>query len=114
MVCVVLEPDRRDDPMCALGERLGVVRNRVVAAGWEACVIVSEKRVVLGLLRAKELLADPDLPVARVMRRGPSTFRPFVSLMRKTPTGRHMASSPVTTSDGQLVGVVRREDVGAD
>ncbi|HME67447.1 MAG TPA: hypothetical protein VKG61_21345, partial [Streptosporangiaceae bacterium] len=71
---------RRDVPTCSLGERLGDVRDRATAAGWDACVVVSQDRVVLGLLRAKELQADPQLLVERVMRPGPSTYRPFVSV----------------------------------
>ena len=106
---------RRDVPVCSLGERLGDVRERVIAAGWDACVVVSQGRVVLGLLRAKELDADPDLPAEQVMRPGPSTYRPFVSVqeMQRTMTERNVESSPVTTSDGKLVGLVRRQDIGA-
>ena len=106
---------RRNVPTCGLGERLGDVRDGVVAAGWEACVVVGDARVVLGLLRAKELQGDPSLPVERVMRPGPSTFRPFVTVeeMRRTMTDRNLASSPVTTADGRLVGLVLRADVGA-
>ena len=106
---------RRDVPTCSLDERLGDVRDRAVAAGWDACVVVSQGRVVLGLLRAKELDADPDLLAEQVMRPGPSTYRPFVSIqeMQRTMTERNMESSPVTTSDGKLVGLVRRQDIGA-
>jgi CBS domain-containing protein len=105
---------RRDVPTCSLGERLGDVRDRAIAAGWDACVVVSQDRVVLGLLRAKELQADPHLLVERVMRPGPSTYRPFVSVeeMRRTMTERNLESSPVTTSDGKLVGLVRKQDLG--
>jgi CBS domain-containing protein len=105
---------RRDVPTCSLGERLGDVRDRVTAAGWDACVAVSEQRVVLGLLRAKELQAGPDLLIEQVMRPGPSTYRPSVSVekMRGIMADRNLASSPVTTSDGKLVGLVRRQDVG--
>ena len=76
--------------------------------------MVSENRVVLGLLRAKELGADPDLLVERVMRPGPSTYRPFVPVaeLRGIMSDRNLESSPVTTSDGRLVGLVRRQDVG--
>jgi Mg/Co/Ni transporter MgtE len=93
---------------------MGDVRDRAIAAGWDACVVVSQDRVVLGLLRAKELHADPHLLVERVMRPGPSTYRPFVSVeeMRRTMTERNLESSPVTTSDGKLVGLVRKQDVG--
>ena len=105
---------RRDVPTCSLGERLGDVRDRVAAAGWDACVVVSQNRVVLGLLRAKELQADPDLLIDQAMRPGPSTYRPNVSVedMRHTMTERNLDSSPVTTSDGKLVGLVRRQDIG--
>lgn len=105
---------RRDVPTCSLGERLGDVRDRATASGWDTCVVVSQDRVVLGLLRAKELQADPQLLVERAMRPGPSTYRPFVSVeeMRRTMTERNLESSPVTTSDGKLVGLVRKQDVG--
>ena len=91
-----------------------IARDRAVASGWDACVVVSQDRIVLGLLRAKELGADPDLPVEQVMRPGPSTYRPFVSVedMRRTMIERNMDSSPVTTSDGKLVGLVRKQDLG--
>ena len=104
---------RRDVPVCSLGERLGDVRDRTVAAGWDACVVVSPERVVLGLLRARELNADPSLPVERAMRPGPSTYRPSVSVaeMRRIMADRNLDSSPVTTSDGRLVGLVRKQDV---
>jgi predicted transcriptional regulator len=105
---------RRDVPTCSLGERLGDVHDRVIAAGWDACVVISQQRVVLGLLRAKELQADPELLVEHAMRPGPSTYRPFVSVaeMRRTMIERNLESSPVTTSDGKLVGLVRQQDVG--
>jgi CBS domain-containing protein len=106
---------RRDVPTCALGDRVGDVRDRVTAAGWSTCVVTSDDRVVLGLLRAKELGSDPELPVERVMRPGPSTYRPFVRVeeMARTMAERDLENSPVTTSDGRLVGLVRREDVEA-
>jgi CBS domain-containing protein len=106
---------RRDVPTCALDEQVGDVRQRVEAAGWNVCVVTSDDRVVLGLLRAGELASDPGLPVERVMRPGPSTYRPFVSVeeMARTLAERELANFPVTTSDGRLVGLARREDLDA-
>jgi predicted transcriptional regulator len=71
---------------------------------------------VLGLLRAKELNADPDLPVEQAMRPGPSTYRPSVSVaeMRRIMADRDLDSSPVTTSDGRLVGLVRHQDIAQE
>jgi Mg/Co/Ni transporter MgtE len=88
------------------------VRTRVEAAGWDACVVVNEERVVLGLLRAEELQKDPEEPVERVMRPGPSTFRPHVPIdeMAHFMVDHELPNSPVTTSDGRLVGLLVKED----
>ena len=103
---------RRDVPTCGLDERLGDVAKRVQAAGWGACVVVNRERVVLGLLRAKELEADPERPVEQAMRPGPSTFRPNVAIaeMARYMTDHKLVSSPITTSDGRLVGLLLRRD----
>jgi len=106
---------RRDVPTCALGELVGDVRDRVIVSGWNACVVTNDDRIVLGLLRATELESDPTLPVERAMRPGPSTYRPHVSVeeMARIMARRDLENFPVTTSDGRLVGLVRREDVDA-
>jgi len=54
---------RGDVPTRGLDERLGEVAGRVRAAEWDACVVVNNQRVVLGLLRAEELEADQDLRI---------------------------------------------------
>jgi CBS domain-containing protein len=103
---------RKDVPTCHLDERLGEVRDRVRQAGWDACVVVNEDRVVFGLLRSKELEANPDLRIEEARRPGPSTFRPFVSIeeMAGFMIEHDLESSPITTSDGRLVGLLRRQD----
>jgi CBS domain-containing protein len=102
---------RREVPTCRLDESIGEVRERVRAAGWNACVVVNDERVVLGLLRAEELRRG-DEPIERVMRPGPSTFRPHVPIEELAHHMIHhdLPASPVTTSDGRLVGLLRRED----
>jgi Mg/Co/Ni transporter MgtE len=103
---------RRDAPRCGLDERLGDVQPRVRAAGWDACVVVNPERVVLGLLRARELEADPGLRIEQAMRPGPSTFRPHVPIVEMAGfmVDHDLTSSPITTSDGRLVGLLLRED----
>src|SRR5579864_3949558 len=54
---------RKDVPVCSLTDRLGDVRDRVKAAGWDAALVVDDDRVVLGLLRSKELAKDAELPI---------------------------------------------------
>lgn len=99
-------------PTCHLDEELGSVRGRAHQAGWNACVVVNEERVVMGLLRADELGGDPARPVERAMRPGPSTFRPHVAIteMADYMVAHKLESSPVTTSDGRLVGLLLRAD----
>jgi CBS domain-containing protein len=63
-------------PTCALEEKISDARDRIRAAGWDACVVVNKERVVLGLLREKELALDPEVEVEQVMRNGPTTTRP--------------------------------------
>jgi Mg/Co/Ni transporter MgtE len=106
------EVARRDVPTCRLDESIGEVRVRVRAAGWDACVVVNDERVVLGLLRAEELRRGQDESIERVMRPGPSTFRPHVPIEELAHHMIHhdLPASPVTTSDGRLVGLLRRED----
>lgn len=103
---------RADVPTCRLDEPIGAVRDRVRAAGWDACVVVNDERVVLGLLRERELGEGRDVPVEQAMRPGPSTFRPHVPIeeMAHFMTDHALQTSPVTTSDGRLIGVLRRED----
>ena len=103
---------RRDVPTCGLGDRLGDVRDRVTSAGWDACVVVNERAIVLGLLRAGELDGPAGSRIDGVMRPGPSTFRPHVAIeeMAAYMTEHDLQSAPITTSDGRLVGLLRRED----
>lgn len=93
-------------------ERIDEVRGRVHAAGWEACVVVNDERVVLGLLRKDEFLKGRDEPVEQVMRPGPSTFRPHVRIeeMAAYMMEHDLPSSPITTSDGRLVGILLKDD----
>ena len=39
-------------------------------------MVVGKERVVLGLLREKELVADPEATAEEAMRNGSATFRP--------------------------------------
>ncbi|HEV2027692.1 MAG TPA: CBS domain-containing protein [Candidatus Dormibacteraeota bacterium] len=106
------EVSRKDVPTAQLEERLGDVRERVRASGWDAVVVVNGQRVVFGLLRSKELDKDPDLTMEQAMRPGPSTFRPYVSIkeMAENMTAHMLENSPVTTLDGRLVGLLLQKD----
>jgi CBS domain-containing protein len=104
---------RRDVPTCRLSDRVGDVRERVRAAGWDLCVVVNERNVVLGRLRDKELAADPAASVEQVMEEGPTTYRldrPAAETARYLAK-RRVTGVLITTSDGELIGLFRRGDV---
>jgi CBS domain-containing protein len=103
---------RRDVPTCAPAEKVENARERVRVAGWDACVVVNKERVVLGLLREKEISTDPGATVERVMRSGPTTFRPDVPVgkMAERMRERGVRTVLVTTPDGRLVGLLYRDD----
>ncbi|HZC83374.1 MAG TPA: CBS domain-containing protein [Rubrobacter sp.] len=93
-------------------EKIGVVRERVRKMGWGRCVVVNKERVVLGLLREKELSSDPKVPVEEAMRNGPATFRlnePVWKMVQRMQD-REATAVLVTTSDDRLVGLLYRED----
>ena len=102
---------RRDVPTARLDERLSEVRERVDRSEHDTAVVVNEERVVLGLLRSDQLDGS-DSSVEDAMAPGPSTFRPhvFVSEMAEFMVRHDLPSTPITTGDGVLVGLLRRED----
>jgi Mg/Co/Ni transporter MgtE len=99
-------------PTCRLDEPIDEVRERVRDAGWDACIVVNEERIVFGILRDRELDRGTEEPVERLMRPGPSTFRPNVPIeeMAGYMTEHDLVSSPITSADGRLIGLLRRDD----
>jgi Mg/Co/Ni transporter MgtE len=103
-----------DVPTCGLSETIGEIRQRT--AGWDTCVVVDPEGVVLGLLRKKELEGDPRATAEQVMRLGPKTFRPNVTLEELLKSMRDheiQTNSLVTTAEGRLLGVISRADAEA-
>jgi CBS domain-containing protein len=103
---------RGDVPTCTPEEKVGEVRRRVRGTGWDRCVVVNEERVVLGLLREKDLASDPAATAEEAMRPGPTTVRPdtLAGKMAERMRKRSTASVLVTNPDGELVGLMYRED----
>ncbi len=103
---------RRDVPTCHLTDRLGDGRNLVRTAGWESCIVVDEWGIVLGGVRGDGLGGDPARTAEDMMRAGPATVRPSEPLeaLGQRMHDQRVDSIVVTTSDGVLVGVLRRTD----
>jgi Mg/Co/Ni transporter MgtE len=103
----------RDVPTCTLDDNLGDVRERVRAVGWDTCIVVNEQRVVLGRLGRKALDVETGDSVEQAMTPGPSTVRPSIGsdALLERIRARDLTSYLVTTPDGRLVGLVRRDDL---
>ena len=98
-----------DPPVCGLAERIADARAMLDSYRHGVCVVVNDRRIVLGRLRRSTLEgADPDAPVEQVMEPGPSTVRP--SMDARQLVERNLGAAIVTTPEGVLVGVFDRAE----
>jgi CBS domain-containing protein len=104
---------RTDVPTCGPDDRLGDIRARVRAAGWDTCFVVTERGVVLGRLHRSDFEGDDRAPAEEAMRPGPSTYRADVPVdqMLDVMQQNEIHTAPVTRPDGTLIGLVLREDL---
>jgi CBS domain-containing protein len=99
---------------CGLDELVGDVRERVAASRYGFALVVSaRRRVVLGRLRRAALEGDGGLTAEAAMEPGPSTIRADKQLDALAERMRRdeLTCMPVTTPEGELLGVVRRDDL---
>ena len=104
----------RDVPVCRFDDKLADLAQRLGPTRWSECVVVNEPGIVLGLLRKSmwEEAAD-EMTAEQAMESGPITFRPhvrrdeMVTFLKK----KNLDSALITTSDGKLVGLLRRKDL---
>ena len=77
--------------------------------------MVNEARIVMGLLRAEQLGRQENLTAESAMRPGPSTYRPHVPIaeMAAAMAEHDLPNAPVTTSAGELIGLLVRAGRGA-
>lgn len=105
----------RDDAVtCRLDDPIGGARDRVERSPYGFALVTSDGDVVLGRLRARAMSGAPaDASAETVMEPGPSTIRadtPAKHLAERLAR-RSLATAIVTTPEGRLVGVVRREEL---
>jgi rhodanese-related sulfurtransferase len=107
---------RDDVATCLVDDALADVRQRIEASPYGFALVLAD-RVVIGRVRGKQL-DEPaaDGTAASVMEHGPSTTRPHTEraalLERFQRSGTNTAT--VTTPEGELLGVVRRDDIPSD
>jgi rhodanese-related sulfurtransferase len=98
-----------DVPTCSIRERLEDVRRRRLP-GEDICVVVNDKGIVLGSIQGDTWWEqDHQARVVDVMQPGPRTIRPHLEPKEAHSLLQRMeaASVIVTTSDGELVGLLR-------
>lgn len=84
-----------------------------ILAGASVGVVLHDSRIVIGIILRSDLDAPRSTPVADVVRPGPSTFRPsmtideLVAYFEKTEEKRAI----VSTATGEWIGLIRRTDV---
>jgi len=100
-----------DAPTCALDDRVGEVRDRVLASGYDFCVVVNEERVILGLLRGDALSKDEKARADEVMELGPKTTPPSepVEELLEARSSQGVKSFLVATSHGVFLGAMSRD-----
>jgi CBS domain-containing protein len=102
----------REVPTCSPDERVGDVRERVLESGSDLCVVLNERRIVVGLLRGDALAKDEDAGAEEVMELGPKTTRPssVVEELLGRRSSQGVKSWVVTTSHGVLLGQLTRDE----
>src|SRR5215468_984830 len=98
----------KDVPTCGLRERLEDVKSRR-RPNQDLCVVVSDRNIVLGAIRGEAWDANPLSRVVDIMEPGPRTFRPDTDPkdLQKALRNDEPESVIVTTSDGELLGLIR-------
>ena len=98
----------KDVPTCLLRERLEDVKSRR-RPNQDVCVVVNDRSIVLGVIQGSAWDANPQARVVDVMQPGPRTLRPNLDPKdaQKLLRSHDAPIVIITTSDGELLGVVR-------
>jgi rhodanese-related sulfurtransferase len=99
---------QKDAPTCGLRERMEDVRSRR-RANQDLCIVVNDKNIVMGVIEGDAWDASPQSRVVDVMKPGPRTIRPDLEPKdaQKLLRNYDASSAIVTTSDGELLGIIR-------
>jgi CBS domain-containing protein len=104
---------RADVVTCDPREPVAAVRERIERSPYGFAVVTSPDGTVLGRLRASALQDSLDGAGEDVMEPGPSTVRPDVpaAALARRLADRQLTSAIVTTPEGRLIGIARRDDL---
>jgi len=90
------------------------VWERVQPSPYRFALVIASDGTVLGRLRRSALEGEPTDVAESVMEPGPSTVRPDTTVvdLRERLDKRALRTALVTTPEGRLIGLVRREALG--
>lgn len=99
---------RQDVVTCRLADDMDEVRRTIAGSPYAFALVLSLDDVLLGRVRA----TGSGGSVEQTMEPGPSTIRPDTSIehVAHTMAEHNLKTMLVTTPEGRLIGVVRRED----
>jgi len=104
---------RDDVATCHLEDRVAAIRQRIDASAYRFALVLAD-RVVLGRVRRSSLEEAPEDATAELlMEPGPSTTRPHTDPGELASSLQRSGASTgiLTTPEGELLGVVRRDDL---
>jgi len=98
----------KDVPTCSLRERLEDVKSRR-RPNQDICVVVNDRNIVLGVVSGESWDANPQARIVDIMQPGPHTVRPDLEPKdaERVLRSADSDSAIVTTSDGELLGVIK-------
>jgi len=98
----------KEVPTCSMRERLEDVKARQ-RPNQDLCVVVNDRNIVLGVIQGETWDANPLSRVVDVMQPGPRTIRPDMEPKdaQRVLRSYEGPSAIVTTSDGELLGIIR-------
>jgi hypothetical protein len=99
---------QKDVPTCSLRERLEDVKSRR-RPNQDMCIVINDRNIVMGVIQGETWDANPLSRVVDVMQPGPRTIRPDLEPKDAQRILRNYDAphAIVTTSDGELLGVIR-------
>lgn len=102
---------RRGTPTCLLDDQVKDIRQRVLEAGRDVCIVVNDSGIVEGRLRGNALTKGSQT-AEQAMEVGPTTIRPSEQLKPLTERMQQRGVKTIVVSDlkGHLVGILFRDD----
>src|SRR5262245_24535482 len=98
----------KDVPTCSIRERLEDVTGRR-RPDKDMCVVVNDRTIGVGVIQGETSDANPQSRIGDVMQPGPRTLRPDLDPKdaQKLLRNYDAPAAIVTTSDGELLGIIR-------